>query len=190
MTIGTTPMYTNILGQAVYWIDGAPHGDRTDADVLLLMMHHTAGTDSRRWLGGQAPDPVSVTYLVGAYADTGQQPRIYKYMSERTATPYTQGFGSLGGLPGGLNTACISIEVEGPPFLQPVLDCAAKLAASIIKDWHDARGRNLLLLGHDHTDNYYRKDRHTDPWWDHTRFNQMVYGFIGGLSGVVGGWGR
>lgn len=191
--LGTEPIYTNILGQPVYWIDGAASGNRTDADVLLLVMHHTVGTDSREYLADN-PLKSSATYLVGAYPDTDNKPRIYKYMSERTAAPYTQGFGSLGGLAKGPNVAAISIEVEGlggvTPFREDVLDASAKLAASIIKDWHDTRHRNLLLIGHDHLDSYFRKGRHNDPHWDHTRFNQKVYAFVGGLQGTVKGWGR
>lgn len=192
-SIPTEPIYTNNQGQPIYWIDGAAHGDRTEADVLLLVMHHTVGVDSRAYLADN-PLKSSATYLVGAYPDTGNAPRIYKYMSERTDIPYTQGFGSLGGLKAGPNSAAISIEVEGlggaTPFREDVLTAAAKLAASIIKDWHDTRQRNLLLIGHDHLDNYYRKGRHDDPHWDHTRFNQQVYAFVGGLSGTVKGWGR
>lgn len=188
-TIGTTPIYSNILGQPVYWIDGSAQGTRAESDALVLMMHHTAGRDSRRYLADN-PLGVSATYLVGAYADTGNAPRIYKYMSERTAVPYTQGYGKLGGLPRNLNQHSISIEVEGPPFSDALLAAAAKLAGSILKDWHDARGYNLVLLGHDHTDDYYRRDRHTDPHYDWTRFAQQVYGFVGGLSGIVPGWGR
>jgi hypothetical protein len=193
MAIGTTPIYTNILGQPVYWIDGAAHGSRTEADVLLLVLHHTAGTDSRTYLADN-PNNASATYLVGAYPDTANAPRVYKYMSERTATPYTQGFGSLGGLRYGPNSAAISIEVEGlgggSPFRPDVLTAAAKLGASIVKDWHDSRQRNLLVIGHDHLDSYYRKDRHNDPHWDWTRVIQQLYGFVGGLSGTVKGWGR
>lgn len=193
VTIPTDPLYKNILAQDIYWIDGAASGTRTEADTLLLVMHHTAGVDSRRYLADNPLDS-SATYLVGAYVDTGNAPRIYKYMSERTDAPYTQGFGSLGGLKRGPNAAAISIEVEGmggaAPFREDVLAAAAKLAASIIKDWHDARDRNLLLIGHDHLDSYYRKDRHDDPHWDHTRFTQQVYGFVGGLQGTVKGWGR
>jgi N-acetyl-anhydromuramyl-L-alanine amidase AmpD len=193
MAIGTTPIYTNLLGQEVYWIDDANAGTRTEGETLVLMLHHTAGKDSRAYLANN-PLGVSATYLVGAYADTGNVPRVYKYMSERTAVPYTQGFGSLGGLPKNLNQHSISIEVEGlggaTPFREDVLAAAAKLAASIIKDWHDARHRNLVLLGHDHTDAYYRNGRHNDPHWDHTRFNQQVYAFVGGLQGTVKGWGR
>jgi N-acetyl-anhydromuramyl-L-alanine amidase AmpD len=189
----TKPLYTNLLGQPVFWIGGAASGDRTENDVLLLVMHHTVGVDSREYLADN-PLNSSATYLVGSYADTGDKPRIYKYMSARTAIPYTQGFGSLGGVARGPNPAAISIEVEGmggaTPFRDDVLTAAAKLAASIIKDWHDARGRNLLLIGHDHLDSYYRKDRHDDPHFDWTRFTQQVYSFVGGLSGNVKGWGR
>jgi N-acetyl-anhydromuramyl-L-alanine amidase AmpD len=191
--IGTTPIYTNLLGQPVYWISPVNAGTRTAKDVLLLVMHHTVGTDSRKYLADN-PLGASATYLVGAYPDTGNSPRVYKYMSEATGIPYTQGFGSLGGLKGKPNPYAISIEVEGlggaTPFREDVLVASAKLAASIIKDWHDARQRNLLLIGHDHLDSYYRTDRHTDPHFDWSRFAQQVYGFVGGLQGTVKGWGR
>lgn len=191
--IPTQPSYVNLLGQEVYFIDGANHGTRTEDDVRVLMLHHTAGVDSRVYLAQNALG-VSASYCVGAYPDTGDKPRVYKYLSERTDIPYTQGYGKLGGLPQNLNTHSISIEVEGlggvTPFREDVLTAAAKLAASIIKDWHDARGVNLVLLGHVHTDDYYRVGKHTDPHWDHTRFNQQVYAFVGGLSGTVKGWGR
>lgn len=189
VTIPTEHSYVNLLGQEVYFIEGANFGTRTEQEALVLMLHHTQGTDSRRYLASN-PLKVSATYCIGQYPDTGNVPRIYKYMSERTAVPYTQGHGDLGGLPKNLNIHSISIEVEGPPFSDELLSAAAKLAASIIKDWHDARGRNLVLLGHDHTDDYYRNGRHTDPHFDWSRFAQQVYGFVGGLSGQVKGWGR
>lgn len=191
--IETTPAYTNLTGQLVYMIRGAPVVPRTERDVLVLEMHHTAGVDSRRYLADN-PRGVSTTYLTGAYVDTGNVPRVYKYFSETTAAPQAQGAGELGGLPHNLNTHAISIEVEalgsGVPFRADVLDCAAKLAASIIKDWHDRVGRNLVLLGHDHTDPWNRPNRHNDPHFDWTRFAQMVYAFVGGLQGNVKGWGR
>lgn len=190
--IGTVPIYRNNLGQAIFWIDGAPCGNRSEADVLLLVLHHTEGTDSRGWLGGNAPKPVSATYLVGAYPDTQNLPRIYKYMSEREKVPYTQGLGSLGGLPHNPNLHAISIEVEGPPFDERVLAAAATLAASIVIDWHNARNRNLLIIGHDHLDDWDRKGRHTDPHWDWSDFLADVYiQMYGGpaqLTGHVAGW--
>lgn len=189
VVIPVTPAYVNNMGQDIFWIDGANAGTRTEKQALVLMMHHTAGTDSRRYLADN-PLNVSATYCIGEYPDTNNKPRIYKYMSERTGVPYTQGFGKLGGLPHNLNTHSISIEVEGPPFSPELLAAAAKLAASIIKDWHDNRGRNLVLLGHDHTDDYYRNGRHNDPHWDWSRVTQQVYGFVGGLQGQVKGWGR
>lgn len=189
VTIPTVPSYVNLLGQDVYFIDGANFGTRVEKDCLVLMLHHTAGKDSRRYLANN-PLGVSATYCVGSYPDTDNKPRVYKYMSERTGVPYTQGFGKLGGLRANLNQHSISIEVEGPPFSDELLSAAAKLAASILKDWHDNRQRCLVVLGHDHTDDYFRADRHTDPHWDHTRFLQQVYGFVGGLQGHVKGWGR
>jgi N-acetyl-anhydromuramyl-L-alanine amidase AmpD len=193
VTIETTPAYQNLLGQNVYMIRGAPVVPRTEKDVLVLMLHHTAGTDSRSY-GADNPRGVSYTYLTGAYPDTGNVPRVYKYFSETNAAPQAQGGGKLGGLPYNLNTHSITIEVEGlggaVPFRADVLDCAAKLAASIIKDWHDRVGRNLVLLGHDHTDLWTRPGRHSDPHFDWSRFAQQVYAFVGGLQGNVKGWGR
>jgi hypothetical protein len=197
--IGTEPIYTNSLGQPIYWIDGAPQGSRTENQTYLLVLHHTAGSDSRRWLAGDAPNTVSATYLVGAYADTQYRPRIYKYMSERTKVPYTQGFGSIGGLRPAMNTHCISIEVEGPGpiteanplgFSSDLLGTTATLAASILADWHNTRGRSLLVVGHDHIDRYDRKGRHTDPHYDWTKMLQMIYSRLPALTGNVKGWGR
>lgn len=188
--LGTSPIYTNSHAQDIYWIDGATTMPRLETDVLCLVYHHTAGVDSREWLAA----PVNATYLVGAYPDTDDKPRIYKYMSERTAIPATQGYGKLGGLPYNPNRHSISIEVEGMgggvPFRQDVLDAAAKLGASILKDWHDNRSRNLLVIGHDHLDAWTRKGRHSDPHYDWGRFVQQVYGYVGGLQGQVKGWGR
>lgn len=189
VTIETTPAYVNLLAQPVYMIRGAPIVPRTERDVLVLMLHHTAGTDSRRYLASNDRG-VSSTYLVGAYPDTGNAPRVYKYFSETLAAPQAQGYGILGGLPHNLNIHAISIEVEGPPFTDDLLAAAAKCAASIVKDWHDRVGRNLVVLGHDHTDDWHRPGRHTDPSFDWSRFLQQVYGFVGGLSGTVAGWGR
>jgi hypothetical protein len=149
--IGTDPLYTNNLGQPVYWIEGAPHGSRTEN------------------------------------------------MSERTKVPYTQGFGSIGGLRPAMNTHCISIEVEGPGPITPanplgfspdLLSTAAGLAASILADWHNTRARSLLVVGHDHLDRYDRKGRHTDPHFDWTRMLQMIYTRLPALTGNVKGWGR
>lgn len=193
VTIETTPAYQNLLAQDVYMIRGAPIVQRSEKDVLVLMLHHTAGVDSRKYLASNALN-VSSTYLVGAYADTGNAPRIYKYFPETTAAPQAQGYGVLGGLPHNLNIHAITLEIEGmggnTPFRDDVLDCAAKLAASILKDWHDRVGRNLVVLGHDHTDAFTRQGRHTDPHWDHLRFNQKMYAYVGGLTGNVKGWGR
>lgn len=175
-SIGTVPIYQNNLGQFVYWIDGAPSGKRTEDQALLLVLHHTAGSDSRAWLAGASPSPVSATYLVGAYPDTGNKPRIYKYMSERTGVPFTQGYGVLGGLPTvNPNMHAISIEIEGPPFRDDVLAAAATLAAAIVVDWHEARNKNLLIIGHDHLDDWDRPDRHTDPHFDWSEFLADVY---------------
>lgn len=177
MAIGRTPIYTNDTGQAVYWIDGAAHGTRTAADLELLVIHHTAGVDSRLYLANN-PLKSSTTYLVGAYADTGWQPRVYKYMSETFAAPYTQGFGSIGDedTPLEINAAAIAIEVEGGVkqpdgtlFLEGVVEESAKLAASILRYWA-SRGVHLLLLGHKHID-----PRKHDPSFLWTPFCQSVY---------------
>lgn len=193
VTIETTPAYQNLTGQDVYMIRGAAIVPRTEKDVLVFMVHHTAGTDSRSYLASNDRG-VSSTYLVGAYPDIGNKPRVYKYFPETTAAPQAQGLGTLGGLPHNLNIHSVSLEVEGRggdvPFRPDVLECAAKLAASVLKDWHDRVGRNLVLLGHDHTDPYARAGRHDDPHFDWGRFAQQVYGFVGGLQGNVKGWGR
>jgi len=197
--IGTSPIYTNNLSQPIYWINGAPHGTRNEDDTYLLCLHHTQGSDSRLWLGGDAPNAVSSTYIVGAYPDTNYRPRVYKYMSERTDVPYTQGQGSIGGLKPNINSHCISVEVEGPGaitesaplgFSPDLLAAVATLCASIISDWHNARGRSLLVIGHDHVDDYRRSGRHTDPHFDWSRVLQMIYTRLPALYGQVKGWDR
>lgn len=200
--ISTQPSYKNALGQDIYTIDGATYGTRQQADVLLLVIHHTGGADSRQWL--TSPQTASATYLVGAYPDTNNLPRVYKYMSEIVGAPNTQGYGSLGGLPGNPNKHAISIEVEGglvrdgvPHFRTDVLDASARLAGAILRYWHDEQGRNLLLTTHDHLDSFRRGDRHSDPWFDWLPFCVAAYAYAQSVSASsmqakreVRGWGR
>jgi N-acetyl-anhydromuramyl-L-alanine amidase AmpD len=175
--IPTRHNYINDFGQPIYMIDGAAHGSRTAADIELLVVHHTAGTDSRLYLRKNALQS-STTYLIGAYEDTGYKPRVYKYMSETFAAPYTQGFGSIAedDTPLEINKAAIAIEVEGGVkqkdgtlFLEGVITESAILAASIIKYWRD-RGIDLLLVGHKHID-----ERKQDPAFPWSAFCKEVY---------------
>ncbi len=167
----TKPTYTNDAGQPIFWIDGAAKGTRTAADLRLLVIHHTAGTDSRAYLANN-PLKSSSTYVVGNYPDCGL--RVYKYMSETSAAPYTQGFGSISTLDTGeeINRASISIETEGPPFDPQVVDATATLAASILRYWAK-QGRELLLIGHKHID-----ARKQDPAFSWQEFCKRVYALI------------
>ncbi len=164
----TEHLYTNSAGQKVYWIDTAAKGKRSAADLRLLVIHHTAGTDSRAYLA-ENPLKSSSTYLVGKYPDCGL--RVYKYMTEGTSAPYTQGFGSISTLDTAeeINRASISIEIEGPPIDPQVVDASALLAASIIRYWAE-QGRDLLLIGHRHIDS-----RKSDPAFSWTDFCKLVY---------------
>lgn len=171
----TQPAYTNDANQKIFWIEGAPHGSRTASDLRLLVIHHTAGTDSREYLWSN-PLKSSSTYLVGKYPDTGL--RVYKYMSETTAAPYTQGFGSIGPLDTAneVNRASISIETEFNPKLGPVdpdvFDATAKLAASILRYW-SSKNIDLVLIAHKHIDS-----RKQDPAWDWGDFCKRTYGYM------------
>lgn len=166
------PRYTNDAGQPIYWIDGAAHGTRTERDLRLLVIHHTAGTDSREYLQNNSKKSSS-TYLVGEYPDADGV-RVYKYMSETTAAPYTQGFGTIGPLSNGakVNRAAISIEMEGPPLTPGVIQETAKLAASILRYW-SAKGVDLVLIGHKHIDG-----RKHDPALDWGDFCKLVYSHV------------
>jgi hypothetical protein len=175
VVLPTKPSYTNDAGQAVYWIEGAARGSRGPAEIELLVVHHTAGRDSREYLA-QNPVNSSSTYLIGEYPDLGGAVRVYKYMSEATAAPYTQGFGSLGGYPlrpeiphDNINRRCVSIEIEGPPISAKLQQEAAKLAGSILRYWR-GQGRHLLLVGHKHID-----DRKIDPDLNWGQFVAQVY---------------
>ncbi len=168
----TKPTYTNDAGQPIFWIDGAAKGTRTAADLRLLVIHHTAGTDSRAYLASN-PINSSSTYLLGNYPDCGL--RVYKYMSEAHAAPYTQGFGSISTLDTAeeINKASISIEVEYDPAIGVVdpdaFDATATLAASILRYWAK-QGRELLLIGHRHLD-----ARKSDPAFSWQEFCKLVY---------------
>ncbi len=171
ITLPTEPLYSNSAGQKIYWINECAKGTRTPADLRLLVAHHTGGTDSRLYLARNALKSSS-TYLVGKYPDCGL--RIYKYMSEGNAAPYTQGYGSISTLDTALeiNKSAISIEMEGPPIDPDVLDASAKLTASILRYW-DEQGRDLLLIGHKHLD-----ARKKDPDWNWNDFCKRVYGYL------------
>lgn len=178
--IPTQARYTNDAGQAVYWIDGAAKGTRIASDIEHLFIHHTGGVDSRKYLWRNELNSSS-TYLVGAYEDTGWVPRVYKYMSETTDAPYTQGFGSIAedDTPREINASGISIEVEGGInqgngllFRDGVMEETAKLSASIIRYW-ESKGIELLLIGHKHVD-----PRKNDPKWNWNRFCKLTYGYL------------
>lgn len=175
--IPTIARYINDAGQAVYWIDGAAKGKRTADQLKYCFVHHTGGVDSRLYLQKNALSS-STTYLVGAYADTDWQPRVYKYMSETFDAPYTQGFAKIAEDDTGIeiNRASVAIEIEGGVtqadgtlFLQGVIEQSAILAATILRYWA-SRGVHLLLLGHKHADS-----RKSDPAFPWTQFAKAVY---------------
>jgi N-acetyl-anhydromuramyl-L-alanine amidase AmpD len=165
--IGTTPLFVD-GGIPIYWIDGVVHYDArpTPGDIRVIVAHHTGGSDSRLYL--RKPNDgrkVSTHYLAGAYADTGWQARMYKYMTEGSKRAWTQGGGWLGGHPGNPNSYCVSVEIEGPPFRDDVLALAAKMTRVILN-----RYPNALLIRHLDMD-----DAKHDPAFPWLPFCQMVY---------------
>jgi hypothetical protein len=164
MTIPALPTFMQD-GLPVYFIPGDDTAPRpVKDDVRLLVIHHSAGSDSRAYLRDN-PN-VGCHYLVGAYPDTLWIPRIYKYASEANAVTYTQGYGSIGGYDGNPNDIAASIEVEGgPDFRDGVIDLAARLARTILN-----RRRNALMLRHLDID-----DRKIDPSFDWLAWCYKVY---------------
>jgi len=161
--------YTNALGQDVYYVAGA---NVYPAPVGLLkrflVIHHTAGTDSRAYLK-RNPKRVSTHYLIGNY-DDGRARRVYKYASEVRECTHTQGFGTIGGYTAGnINDVCISIEIEGPPIDDPLMLAAADLARSIIDTWRGL-GVELLMLRHKDIDT-----QKSDPALQWNNFCQLTY---------------
>jgi len=171
MSFPTTPAYQNDAGQDVYFLSGANHSPRGTNPIRYLVLHHTAGKDSRAYLQQNALG-VSCHYLIGLYPDAGINPRIYKYASETTQQTYTQGFSTIGTVTN-LNPYSVSIEIEGPPIDSNVLDEAATLAASILRYWHNL-GIDLLLIGHKHVDRQGKQDPNCD-WTDLCR---TIYGRV------------
>lgn len=174
--IPTTKHHVNDASQPIFWIEGAARGNRTPDDLRLLVIHHTAGTDSRSYLARNALNS-STTYLVGSYPDAGGV-RVYKYMSESSSAPFTQGFGSIGSV-ANINRSSIAIECEGGVpqsngelFLPDVVEQSAILAASILRYW-SARGIDLLLVAHKHVDK-----RKSDPAFDWSDFCKLVYAAV------------
>ncbi len=172
VTLPTEPDYINAAGQPIYRL-GAVHKDsRTvPGDIQLLVVHHTAGRDSRRYLVEPTDGrQVSTHYLVGAYPDTREQPRIYKYGSEEHDAMYTQGNGRIGRLAGrNPNDVAIAFEIEGPPFKSGVIEAAATLARVVLDYWN-AKGKDPLLIRHLDLDPAKR-----DPAFDWLRFCRLVY---------------
>src|SRR3712207_6509410 len=145
--IPTSPLYTNASGQDIYWIEGANAPKRSQpGGVELLVIHDTAGSDSRDYLRSNARR-VSATYLVGTYRDTNG-PRIYKYMSEANNAPQTQGPALVGGIrASNCNEVSVSIEIEEASLDKPTIATAALLAAEILRGWRE-RGRYLVMVPH------------------------------------------
>ncbi len=171
MSIPTTPAYQNDAGQDIYFIGGANHSPRGTNPLRYLVLHHTAGTDSRAYLRENALG-VSCHYLIGLYPNAGINPRIYKFASESTQQTYTQGYSTIG-TTSNMNPFSVSIEIEGPPIDSNVLDEAATLAASILRYWYE-RGVDLLLIGHKHVDRQSKIDPAT-PW---TALCKTIYGRV------------
>ena len=172
VVLPTEPDYINEAGQPIYRLVAVHKGSRTvPGDIQLLVAHHTAGRDSRAYLAEPNDGRrVSTHYLVGAYPDTSEQPRIYKYGSEERDAMYTQGNGSLGGLAGrNPNDVAIAFELEGPPFKPGVIEEAATLVRAVLDYWH-AKGKDPLLIRHLDLDPM--KD---DPAFDWRHFCHLVY---------------
>jgi len=161
--------YRNSADQEVYLVKGAnTYAAPASIPKRYLVLHHTAGVDSRQYLLNN-PGRVSSHYLVGDY-DANRARRIYKYASEIRECTHTQGLGSIGGYAlGNINDVCVSIEVEGPPIDPALRLYVAKLARSIIDGWA-ALGVSLTMLRHRDIDH-----RKPDPAMDWTKFCQEVY---------------
>jgi N-acetyl-anhydromuramyl-L-alanine amidase AmpD len=166
VSIPTTPLFSD-GGVPIYFIEGVAWSSArpTPGDVRALVFHHTGGVDSRLYL--RKPHDgrkVSTHYLIGAYADTGWQPRVYKYMTEGSRSAWTQGGGVLGGHPGNPNDYSVSFEIEGPPFRDDVLDLAAALVRVV---WN--RYPSALVCRHLDID-----DNKHDPAFPWLPFMRMV----------------
>lgn len=163
------PSYMNSAGQAIYWIAGANIGKRGVELPKYLVLHHTAGTDSRAYLQKNKLG-VSAHYLCGSYPDTGPNPVVLKYAGETDDVTYTQGYSTIGTV-NDPNPWCISIELEGPPIDPAVQQAGADLAGAILRYWSD-RGVDLLLLRHKDID----RQGKIDPTLDWTWFCRRAYG--------------
>lgn len=168
MAFPNDPIYINDAQQPIFWLDGANVGERMGRTPRYLVIHHTAGTDSRAYLQKNNRG-VSCHYLVGLYGDASINPRVYKFASETTKITYTQGFSSIGPV-NDPNPWAISIEMEGPPINDNVIDETATLAASIIRYWRQ-KSVELLLVGHKHID----RTGKVDPALDWCAFCKTVY---------------
>lgn len=167
MTIPTSPAFVD-GGIPVYWIEDVRYSGIRPVigDVRAVVEHHTGGKDSREYLRWPTDGrQVSTHYLVGAYADTNWEARVYKYLTEGRGMAYTQGGGYMRGHPGNPNAYSVSVEIEGPPFRDDVLDLAARLTAVIL-----ARYPNALLIRHLDLDNA----KH-DPAFEWLPFCKAVY---------------
>lgn len=165
----TQPLYTNDAGMPIFWIDGANVAPRpTGMRPRFLVIHHTAGSDSRKYLW-KNPRGVSTHYLLGIYADAGPAPRTYKFASESSKQTFTQGYSSIG-IIDNPNPMSISIEIEGPPLAHDVIGEAARLAGAIRRYWSE-HGVDLLLIGHKHIDTQGK----TDPQLNWDAFCEQVY---------------
>ena len=178
VVLPTTPDYI-LGGYPVYRMTAKWQEKRTTpGDVRLLVIHHTGGTDSRKYLAVPTDGrKVSAHYLVGQYADLVTEPdisgiAIYKYAGEFDDQTFTQGGGKLGGHPGNINEFSVSIEIEGPPIAGVVESAAAMLAGEILSFWR-RRGRDLLMIRHGDVD----KNK-TDPDLDWAAFCKQVYGRV------------
>lgn len=124
-------------------------------EKLVIVLHHTGGTDSRDWLTRTSRPPVSTQRLISKGGIN------YKLMDDNDVA-YTAGFGVIGPIdPDGsdpvnvaanLNWASLNIELENrgngrDPFPLPQMDmCAAQIV-----EWWSLYGL-IGVLGHREVD--------------------------------------
>ena len=172
----TKAAYALETGPDVFYVNTKHKSARpVPGSVLFLVIHHTAGTDSRQHLI-ENKDLVSCHYLMGFYPDVPGGLRTYKFASEHLERTHTQGLGRIGPWTK-LNDVSVSFEIEGPPFRGDVLEMSARVVAASMIHWR-RNGMDPLIVGHKHTD----KRKH-DPAFAWNPFVSRVYELHGQYGG-------
>lgn len=131
---------------------------------VAIVVHHTAGTDSRAY-GENNPRNVSYHLLIGRYAGKIE---VHQYGSLLRLAAFHAGFGVLWDPSQNLNGWSIGIEVEGPPFDALLLNRAAYLTACVM-DYCRRQNLEAFPIAHKHVD-----PNKQDPSFSWVGFIRMV----------------